>query len=94
MIAANPFASVPLYEPDIIQQYSGKRRGELEPHLFAIAEDAYRCMVREKSNQTVVVSGERYLLLFCKCVLQGKKTKKVFFSTIVVLVRLYLQLIF
>ncbi|RCI05232.1 Myosin type-2 heavy chain 1 [Rhizopus stolonifer] len=58
LIAANPFASVPLYEPDIIQQYSGKRRGELEPHLFAIAEDAYRCMVREKSNQTVVVSGE------------------------------------
>lgn len=58
MIAANPFASVPLYEPDIIQQYSGRRRGELEPHLFAIAEDAYRCMVREKSNQTVVVSGE------------------------------------
>ncbi|KAI8638134.1 P-loop containing nucleoside triphosphate hydrolase protein [Parasitella parasitica] len=58
LIAANPFAKVPLYEPDIIQQYSGRRRGELEPHLFAIAEDAYRCMVREKSNQTVVVSGE------------------------------------
>ncbi|KAI9335806.1 P-loop containing nucleoside triphosphate hydrolase protein [Pilaira anomala] len=58
LIAANPFASVQLYDPDIIQQYSGKRRGELEPHLFAIAEDAYRCMVREKSNQTVVVSGE------------------------------------
>ncbi|KAG1144412.1 hypothetical protein G6F37_004605 [Rhizopus arrhizus] len=58
LIAANPFASVPLYEPDVIQQYSGRRRGELEPHLFAIAEDAYRCMVREKSNQTVVVSGE------------------------------------
>ncbi|CAO3691389.1 unnamed protein product [Rhizopus microsporus] len=58
LIAANPFASVPLYEPDIIQQYSGRRRGELEPHLFAIAEDAYRCMVREKTNQTVVVSGE------------------------------------
>ncbi|KAI7906682.1 P-loop containing nucleoside triphosphate hydrolase protein [Cokeromyces recurvatus] len=58
LIAANPFANVPLYEPDIIQQYSGRRRGELEPHLFAIAEDAYRCMVREKKNQTVVVSGE------------------------------------
>jgi myosin-5 len=55
----NPFAKVSLYDPDIIQQYSGRRRGELEPHLFAIAEDAYRCMVREKSNQTVVVSGER-----------------------------------
>ncbi|KAI9303935.1 P-loop containing nucleoside triphosphate hydrolase protein [Cunninghamella echinulata] len=58
LIAANPFDRVPLYEPDIIQQYSGRRRGELEPHLFAIAEDAYRCMIREKTNQTIVVSGE------------------------------------
>jgi myosin-5 len=40
LIAVNPFDRVSLYEPDIIQQYSGKRRGELEPHLFAIAEDA------------------------------------------------------
>ena len=67
LIAMNPFAKVSLYEADIIQQYSGKRRGELEPHLFAIAEDAYRCMVREKSNQTVVVSGERYVCV-CMCV--------------------------
>ena len=59
LIAMNPFARVQLYEPDIIQQYSGRRRGELEPHLFAIAEDAYRQMIREKKNQTVVVSGER-----------------------------------
>ncbi|KAG0166747.1 Myosin type-2 heavy chain 1 [Apophysomyces sp. BC1015] len=58
LIAANPFDRVPLYEPDIIQQYSGRRRGELEPHLFAIAEDAYRCMIRERTNQTIVVSGE------------------------------------
>jgi myosin-5 len=61
LIAVNPFDRVSLYEPDIIQQYSGKRRGELEPHLFAIAEDAYRCMIREQSNQTIVVSGERYV---------------------------------
>ncbi|CAO3584909.1 unnamed protein product [Absidia cylindrospora] len=58
LIAMNPFDRVALYDPDIVQQYSGKRRGELEPHLFAIAEDAYRCMIREQSNQTIVVSGE------------------------------------
>ncbi|KAI8369029.1 P-loop containing nucleoside triphosphate hydrolase protein [Blakeslea trispora] len=58
LIAVNPFARVSLYDPDIVQQYSGKRRGELEPHLFAIAEDAYRCMKREHKNQTIVVSGE------------------------------------
>ncbi|KAI8334357.1 P-loop containing nucleoside triphosphate hydrolase protein [Chlamydoabsidia padenii] len=58
LIAVNPFDRVSLYDLDIVQQYSGKRRGELEPHLFAIAEDAYRCMIREHSNQTIVVSGE------------------------------------
>lgn len=59
LIAVNPFDRVSLYEPDIIQQYAGRRRGELEPHLFAIAEDAFRCMIREQMNQTIVVSGER-----------------------------------
>lgn len=58
LIAMNPFDRVALYDPDIVQQYSGRRRGELEPHLFAIAEDAYRCMIREQVNQTIVVSGE------------------------------------
>lgn len=59
LIATNPFQKVDnLYTPDIIQAYSGKRRGELEPHLFAIAEDAYRCMIRDNQNQTIVVSGE------------------------------------
>jgi myosin-5 len=58
LIAVNPFDRVSLYEPDIVQQYSGKRRGELEPHLFAISEESYRCMIREQKNQTIVVSGE------------------------------------
>ncbi|KAF9368899.1 Myosin type-2 heavy chain 1, partial [Podila verticillata] len=58
LIAANPFARVNLYTQDIIQAYSGRKRGELEPHLFAIAEDAYRCMIRDEKNQTIVVSGE------------------------------------
>ncbi|KAI0464102.1 Myosin type-2 heavy chain 1 [Komagataella kurtzmanii] len=59
LIATNPFQRVDqLYSPDIIQAYAGKRRGELEPHLFAIAEDAYRCMKTDHENQSIVVSGE------------------------------------
>lgn len=84
LIAVNPFDRVALYDPDIVQQYSGKRRGELEPHLFAIAEDAYRCMIRGQTNQTIVVSGERYnriiiggdhgLLLIVSIVVQAKQS--------------------
>lgn len=59
LIATNPFQRVEqLYTQDIVQAYAGKRRGELDPHLFAIAEDAYRCMKAEGENQTIVVSGE------------------------------------
>lgn len=59
LIATNPFQRVDqLYSQDIIQAYAGKTRGELDPHLFAIAEDAYRCMKIDGKNQTIVVSGE------------------------------------
>ncbi|KAI8833690.1 P-loop containing nucleoside triphosphate hydrolase protein [Chytriomyces cf. hyalinus JEL632] len=58
LIAMNPFARLDLYSPDIMREYSGKRRGELEPHLFAVAEEAYRALIREKKNQSVIVSGE------------------------------------
>ncbi|KAK4053467.1 Myosin type-2 heavy chain 1 [Microbotryomycetes sp. JL201] len=62
LVAVNPFSSLSIYEPSIVQAYAGRRKGELEPHLFAIAEDAYRCMVGTSGepggNQTIIVSGE------------------------------------
>ncbi|KAF8633710.1 hypothetical protein AX17_004368 [Amanita inopinata Kibby_2008] len=58
LIAVNPFQRVTLYGPEIIQAYSGRRRGELEPHLFAIAEDAYTAMRKNGMGQTIIVSGE------------------------------------
>ncbi|KAI8803826.1 P-loop containing nucleoside triphosphate hydrolase protein [Cladochytrium replicatum] len=59
LIAMNPFQRMTsLYSPDIMREYSGKRRGELEPHLFAIAEEAYRKMLTENKNQSIIVSGE------------------------------------
>lgn len=62
LIAVNPFQRVTLYGPEIIQAYSGRRRGDLEPHLFAIAEDAYTAMRKEGMGQTIIVSGERWSL--------------------------------
>ncbi|KAF8582203.1 myosin 5 [Ramaria rubella] len=58
LIAMNPFQRVTLYGPEIIQAYSGRRKGELEPHLFAIAEDAYTAMSSDGQGQTIIVSGE------------------------------------
>ncbi|BAO40767.1 myosin-2 [Kluyveromyces marxianus] len=59
LIATNPFDRVDqLYSQEMIQAYAGKRRGELDPHLFAIAEEAYRLMKTTNENQTIIVSGE------------------------------------
>ncbi|VEU19388.1 DEKNAAC100709 [Brettanomyces naardenensis] len=59
LIAINPFQrNDELYSQHRIQRYAFKRRGEEEPHLFAIAEEAYRCMITERQNQSIVVSGE------------------------------------
>lgn len=58
LVALNPFAHVPLYSQDTLEAYAGRMRGELEPHLFAISEDAFQGMVRDKRNQTIIVSGE------------------------------------
>ena len=63
LIAVNPFQRVSLYGPEIIQAYRGRRKGELEPHLFAIAEDAYTRMTKDSEGQTIIVSGERFVFL-------------------------------
>ena len=39
----------------------------MEPHLFAIAEDAYTAMSRDGTGQTIIVSGERYVFSIFRC---------------------------
>ena len=58
LIAMNPFKRMNIYTPEIMRQYAGRPRTELEPHLFAIAEEAYRRMANDGKNQSIIVSGE------------------------------------
>jgi myosin heavy subunit len=41
-----------------MQSYSGKALREQPPHIYAIAEVAYRAMVRTRRNQSIIVSGD------------------------------------
>jgi hypothetical protein len=45
----NPFHKLPhLYGPHMMDQYRGVRLGELSPHVFAVADSAFRFMMSEK----------------------------------------------
>ncbi|KAI8609162.1 P-loop containing nucleoside triphosphate hydrolase protein [Chytriomyces sp. MP71] len=57
LIAVNPFERLNIYSTDIMQEYSGSKRTDLEPHVYGIAEECYRAMLEGK-NQSVIVSGE------------------------------------
>ncbi|XP_041853636.1 unconventional myosin-Va-like [Melanotaenia boesemani] len=58
LVAINPYESLPIYEPDIIHAYSGQNMGDMDPHIFAVAEEAYKQMARDQRNQSIIVSGE------------------------------------
>uniref|UniRef100_A0A671RT17 Unconventional myosin-Va-like n=1 Tax=Sinocyclocheilus anshuiensis TaxID=1608454 RepID=A0A671RT17_9TELE len=57
-IAINPYETLPIYGTDIINAYSGQNMGDMDPHIFAVAEEAYKQMARDERNQSIIVSGE------------------------------------
>uniref|UniRef100_A0A3P8W035 G protein subunit beta 5 n=1 Tax=Cynoglossus semilaevis TaxID=244447 RepID=A0A3P8W035_CYNSE len=58
LVAINPYESLPIYDADIINAYSGQNARDMDPHIFAVAEKAYRQMARDERNQSIIVSGE------------------------------------
>ncbi|KAH6828513.1 myosin family protein with Dil [Perilla frutescens var. hirtella] len=59
LIAINPFQRLPhLYDTHMMEQYKGAALGELSPHVFAIADVAYRAMINEGKSNSILVSGE------------------------------------
>ncbi|XP_072534758.1 myosin VIa isoform X2 [Salminus brasiliensis] len=59
LIAVNPYDDIPkLYSSDTIKQYRGRSLGTLPPHVYAIADKAYRDMKVLKMSQSIIVSGE------------------------------------
>ncbi|XP_048478864.1 myosin heavy chain 95F isoform X7 [Plutella xylostella] len=59
LLAVNPYKDIKdMYSSSTIKKYQGKSLGELPPHVFAVADKAFRDMKSLKQSQSIIVSGE------------------------------------
>merc|ERR1712228_171297 len=57
-IVVNPYKRYPMYTERVVKMYLGKRRNEVPPHLWAITETAYRNMLTNSKDQSMLITGE------------------------------------
>ena len=58
LVAVNPFTWLELYSAEDARRYMRHSRLDVPPHVFAIAETAFRAMTEEEESQCVIISGE------------------------------------
>jgi len=62
LISINPYKWCRIYSDEIMRQYQGKRMTDgLSPHVYGVAENAYRAIVdnpTNKKDQAIIISGE------------------------------------
>jgi len=58
LISINPYKRLPLYTPNVIDQYMKRGSKKLPPHVFMIADDAFNYLREYKMSQSIVISGE------------------------------------
>uniref|UniRef100_A0A8K9XR22 Myosin IXA n=1 Tax=Oncorhynchus mykiss TaxID=8022 RepID=A0A8K9XR22_ONCMY len=58
LIVINPFQFLPIYNPKYVKMYDNHALGDLEPHIYAVADVAYHAMLQRRRNQCIVISGE------------------------------------
>lgn len=57
VVSVNPYRTMNIYGRDTVEQYKGRELYERPPHLFAIADAAYKAMKRRNKDTCIVISG-------------------------------------
>ncbi|KAG8128965.1 hypothetical protein E2320_016371 [Naja naja] len=57
-VTVNPYKWLPVYNPEVVSGYRGKKRSEAPPHIFSISDNAYQFMLTDRENQSILITGE------------------------------------
>ncbi|XP_068120018.1 myosin-1B-like [Hyperolius riggenbachi] len=57
-VTVNPYKWLPVYNPEVVNAYRGKKRMEAPPHIFSISDNAYQFMLTDRENQSILITGE------------------------------------
>ncbi|KAG2460528.1 MYH4 protein, partial [Polypterus senegalus] len=78
----NPYKWLPVYNPEVVAGYRGKKRQEAPPHIFSISDNAYQFMLTGKGTETgesgagKTVNTKRVIQYFATIAVVGDNKKK------------------
>ncbi|NXJ23493.1 MYO1A protein, partial [Dicrurus megarhynchus] len=58
VISVNPYQSLPIYTPEKVEEYHNCSFFAVKPHIYAIADDAYRSLRDRDRDQCILITGE------------------------------------
>ncbi|XP_060944203.1 unconventional myosin-Ib isoform X2 [Limanda limanda] len=58
VISMNPYRHLPIFTPDKVEEYRNRNFYELSPHIYALADEAYRSLRDQDKDQCILITGE------------------------------------
>ena len=58
VVSVNPYKTVDIYNQNYVDEYKGREIYERPPHIFALADSAYKTMKRQSRDTCIVISGD------------------------------------
>ena len=56
LVTVNPYCPLPIYTNEYMRMYRGRTREDTKPHIYAMADEAFRNLVEEGENQSILVT--------------------------------------